>query len=87
MEWSNGVIFLMATFWLEGLCSAELESISEAHKRIHQANLPNDSIGSFSDDILNVVLVRHIERDLSRPSAGGVLTLSHCGPRYSVSMR
>lgn len=24
MEWSNGVIFLMATFWPEGLCSAEL---------------------------------------------------------------
>ena len=24
MEWSNGVIFLIATFWPEGLCSAEL---------------------------------------------------------------
>lgn len=24
MEWSNGVIFLMATFWPDGLCSAEL---------------------------------------------------------------
>jgi hypothetical protein len=24
MEWSKGVIFLMATFWPEGLCSAEL---------------------------------------------------------------
>jgi hypothetical protein len=24
MEWSKGVIFLMATFWPDGLCSAEL---------------------------------------------------------------
>lgn len=24
MEWSKGVIFLMATFWPEGLCIAEL---------------------------------------------------------------
>ncbi len=23
MEWSKGVIFLMATFWPDGLCSAE----------------------------------------------------------------
>jgi hypothetical protein len=26
MEWSNGVIFLIATFWLDGLCMAELGS-------------------------------------------------------------
>jgi len=26
MEWSNGVIFLMATFWPDGLCKAELFS-------------------------------------------------------------
>jgi hypothetical protein len=26
MEWSNGVIFLIATFWPDGLCSAELVS-------------------------------------------------------------
>ena len=25
MEWSKGVIFLMATFWPEGLCIAELD--------------------------------------------------------------
>lgn len=24
IEWSNGVIFLIATFWPEGLCNAEL---------------------------------------------------------------
>jgi hypothetical protein len=24
MEWSKGVIFLIATFWPDGLCSAEL---------------------------------------------------------------
>jgi hypothetical protein len=24
IEWSNGVIFLIATFWPDGLCSAEL---------------------------------------------------------------
>ena len=28
MEWSKGVIFLMATFWLDGLCMAELDSNS-----------------------------------------------------------
>lgn len=28
MEWSKGVIFLMATFWPEGLCSAELSQLS-----------------------------------------------------------
>lgn len=28
MEWSKGVIFLMATFWPEGLCIAELHSSS-----------------------------------------------------------
>jgi hypothetical protein len=26
MEWSKGVIFLMATFWPDGLCSAELRA-------------------------------------------------------------
>lgn len=26
MEWSKGVIFLMATFWPEGLCIAELQA-------------------------------------------------------------
>jgi hypothetical protein len=25
MEWSKGVIFLMATFWPDGLCNAELD--------------------------------------------------------------
>lgn len=25
MEWSKGVIFLMATFWPDGLCNAELK--------------------------------------------------------------
>lgn len=24
MEWSKGVIFLIATFWFDGLCKAEL---------------------------------------------------------------
>ena len=28
MEWSNGVIFLIATFWPEGLCRAELLYVS-----------------------------------------------------------
>jgi hypothetical protein len=28
MEWSNGVIFLIATFWPDGLCRAELYAMS-----------------------------------------------------------
>lgn len=30
MEWSKGVIFLMATFWLEGLCIAELDVVGQS---------------------------------------------------------
>lgn len=28
MEWSKGVIFLIATFWPDGLCNAELDPVS-----------------------------------------------------------
>lgn len=41
--------------------------------------LPDNTISSLSDHILNIILIRYIERDLSRPSMGGILTLSHGG--------
>lgn len=78
MEWSNGVIFLMATFWPDGLCSAELDNVSNI-LRFLALVLPDNTISSLSNHILNVILIRHIERDLPRPSMGGILTLSHGG--------
>lgn len=71
MEWSNGVIFLMATFWPEGLCSAELSIISSRSDSAFLENhSPDDAICALSHDILDVVLLRHVERDLSRAPAG-----------------
>ena len=78
MEWSNGVIFLIATFCPEGLCRAELECVSGSatgpHRRI---DLPNDAVSAFADDILNVVLIRNIEGNLSRTSRRRWLRLNH----------
>jgi hypothetical protein len=65
MEWSNGVIFLMATFCPEGLCRAELESVRQVMGTYCRIDLPNDAVSAFADDILNVVLIRNIERNLS----------------------
>lgn len=66
MEWSNGVIFLIATFCWEGLCRAELTLGQQQRLRIHQQqHVPNDPVGSFSNHILDVILVRDVERDLS----------------------
>lgn len=62
MEWSKGVIFLIATFWPEGLCRAELLPLSvQAARCLEDHNLPNDTVGTFTNDILDVVLVRYIE--------------------------
>lgn len=70
MEWSNGVIFLIATFWPEGLWSAELLTISMCFPRLpsYYSGSPDDTIGTLSNDILNIVLIGDIERDLSRPA-------------------
>lgn len=75
MEWSNGVIFLIATFWPEGLWIAELRRVRQAAGR-ESNRLPDDTVGAFSDDILDLILIRNIERDLSGSSRWGAL-LSH----------
>lgn len=70
MEWSKGVIFLIATFWPEGLWSAELLSLSTCCPRAFSpyGGLPHNAVGTLSHDILNVILIRDIEGDLSRPA-------------------
>lgn len=76
MEWSNGVIFLIATFWPEGLCNAELSmsAVNLTYTGGHQ--LPDDAVCALANNILDIVLIGDIEGDLSRASLG-VLTLSH----------
>ena len=70
MEWSKGVIFLIATFWPEGLWSAELLNISTCYPRslLLYGDLPYNAVGTLSNDILNVILIRDVEGDLSRPA-------------------
>jgi len=55
----------MATFCPEGLCRAELESVRQVMGTYCRIDLPNDAVSAFADDILNVVLIRNIERNLS----------------------
>lgn len=81
MEWSKGVIFLMATFWPEGLCSAELYHGKGLRQRVSKCqiggcSLPDYSICALSDYILDIVLLRHIERDL--PGAVAPCGARHC---------
>jgi hypothetical protein len=70
MEWSKGVIFLMATFWPDGLCSAELS--------LYQRWCPHGdpwwcspyyAVCAFADYILDVVLLRYVEGYLPRAAA------------------
>lgn len=63
MEWSKGVIFLIATFWPEGLWRAELLTISICCRRLilNYGGSPHDAVGTLSNDILNIVLIRDIE--------------------------
>lgn len=70
MEWSKGVIFLIATFWPEGLWSAELLSISTSRPiaLLSYSGLPHNTVGTLSNDILDIILIRDIEGDLSRPA-------------------
>ena len=70
MEWSKGVIFLIATFWPEGLWSAELPTVSKLYPRSLSSygDVPYNAVGTLSNDILNVILIRDIEGDLSRPA-------------------
>lgn len=58
IEWSNGVIFLIATFCPEGLCMAELRDVSRLRIGATVSySSPDNAVGAFSDDILNIVLV------------------------------
>lgn len=88
IEWSNGVIFLIATFCPEGLCKAELQreielahlhflqvpwsaSIREIARVTKWGSIPDNTISSFSYNILDIILLADIERDLSW-SRGGI---------------
>ena len=62
MEWSKGVIFLIATFWPDGLCSAELCVISILVGWESGAHLPHHTIRPFSHYILDIILLANIER-------------------------
>jgi len=83
MEWSNGVIFLIATFCPEGLCKAELETpfrqppiLSILAESFSLLNSPNNTISSFSYHVLYIILLRNIERDLARTC--GIRRSRHC---------
>lgn len=65
----------MATFWPEGLCSAELET-SGAIVHRYWKNIPHNTVSALSNYILDIILIRYIERDL--PRAAG-LALNHVG--------
>jgi hypothetical protein len=52
--WSKGVIFLIATFWPEGLCKAELDIQLGALLLAHNSaggTLPNHTVGTFTYNI------------------------------------
>jgi hypothetical protein len=58
--------------------------VSRGFLQMHAGfQLPDDTVCALANDILNIVLVGHVEGDLSRPSLG-VLTLSHGGSLESA---
>src|SRR3978361_2240587 len=70
MEWSNGVIFLMATFcplglWMAELCKVRIFRVQCSDHFVY-LDSPDNTIGTFANDILNLVLFGNIERNLSR---------------------
>ena len=64
------MIFLIATFCCEGLWIAELGIIIISHEvgLVRTDDLPDNTISTFAYNILNIILIRDIERDLARPS-------------------
>ena len=68
MEWSKGVIFFIATFWPDGLWRAELLSISIycPISLLPHSGLPYNAVGTLSNHILYIILIRDIEGDFSR---------------------
>lgn len=75
MEWSNGVIFLIATFWPEGLWIAELSVVRRVAKESRH-HLPYDTVSTLTDNILDFILIGNVEGDLPGSSRWGAL-LSH----------
>jgi hypothetical protein len=65
MEWSNGVIFLIATFWPEGLWIAELPRSAHIDRR-EEVSLPDNTISTFADYILDIILLGDVEGDFPR---------------------
>lgn len=77
IEWSKGVIFLIATFCPDGLWSAELWVQCQHHNNSNpRRSIPNYSISSLANNVLNIILLADIEGDLPRPRRVG-LTLGH----------
>ena len=71
MEWSKGVIFLIATFCPDGLWSAELPRCQRVKTTAGCAvcNLPDNAVSALTNYILNVVLFGYIEGDLPGATA------------------
>ena len=93
MEWSKGVIFFMATFWPEGLCSAELFLVSRCGAGRASFDVPDDTVCALSNDVLDVILLRDVERDFPGATApsrcarhGGGCGGESCSWRGGVSM-
>jgi hypothetical protein len=46
---------------------------------VAQEVLPNNTVSALANDILNIILIRNVERNLPRTSRLGCLSLlSHC---------
>jgi hypothetical protein len=59
----------MATFWPDGLCSAELFLVSGCGAGSTSFHVPDDSVCALSDDVLDVILLRDVERDFPGATA------------------
>jgi hypothetical protein len=59
----------MATFWPDGLCSAELFLVSGCGAGSASFHVPDDTVCALSDDVLDVILLRDVERDFPRATA------------------
>lgn len=57
----------------------QLISLSSGYTIHGNESSPDDTVSAFSNHILNVILIRDVERDLSGSSMGRALRLSHCG--------
>ena len=58
----------MATFWPDGLCKAELYVVRDC-RNTELVDLPDNAVCALADDILDVILVRHVEGDFPRSTS------------------